>query len=167
MTSTSARSRIHIPPMIRYSTPWALNASKSCYRSSGRVIGYSLESVGCDSRIPYSSKPFAHRAAPSITVDLSLLFLMAGESADYFIRVHEIHPRFYYIPFPLSRLTSNTPSNPEWLLGSSPAGEGWRLRGWAGRRRRCPWRRCGGPGRRDNRRVHRRCARQSPRRSPS
>src|ERR1017187_6187206 len=89
--------------MIRYSTPWALNASKSCFRSSGRVIGYSLESVGCSSRIPHSSKPFAHRAAPPITVDLSLLFLMAGESADCFICVHEIHPHFHYIPFPISR----------------------------------------------------------------
>src|ERR1035441_4992314 len=89
--------------MIRYSTPWALNASKSCFRSSGRVIGYSLESVGCGSCIPHSSKPFAHRTAPPITVDLSLLFLMAGESADCFICVHEACPHFHYIPFPISR----------------------------------------------------------------
>src|ERR1035441_1084014 len=88
--------------MIRYSTLWALNASKSCFRSSGRVIGYSLESVGCGSCIPHSSKPFAHRTAPPITVDLSLLFLMAGESADCFICVHEACPHFHYIPFLIS-----------------------------------------------------------------
>src|ERR1035438_599923 len=85
--------------MIRYSTPWALNASKSCFRSSGRIIVCTLERVGGSGRVPYRSKPFAHRTALPVPVDFCLLFLMAGESTDCLVYVHAEYLHSYYIPF--------------------------------------------------------------------
>src|SRR5271157_1391182 len=87
--------------MIRYSTPWALNASKSCFRSSGRIIVCTLELVGGSGRVPYRSKPFAHRTALPVAVDFCLLFLMAGESTDCLVQVHAEYLHLYYIPFSL------------------------------------------------------------------
>src|SRR5665213_2988899 len=79
------------PPTTRYLTPFALNASKSSFRSLFIVESNSLECVRIDTGLPYGGEAVSDRDALPVSIALGLLLSGVCDLANCLIHLPPLH----------------------------------------------------------------------------